>query len=469
MVKKKYNILKAASWYTIGNILINGVGFFVLPIFTRLMSTHEYGIYSVYSSYLNILSAVIMFGLSSTIAIAKYAKEVEFETYFSSILLIPLALTGVCVVIINGYIWMLGDVLSMDARLWNCLLISAMCAAACGIIGARLVLEGRYTLYMAYSGIHTIGNVALSLLLCYTVYRTENIHLARVYGSTTAAVISAVFLVLATKTRIRINKNCVKYSLVWGIPLLFHTLATVVLMQSDRILIRYMDTYSSAGIYAVATTIVAIPMVLQQSFNQAWTPWFYGKLEAKDYKQIRWLNDRYIVLYGVIIAGFMILGPDVIRLFTEKSYWSCIFSLLPLAISVFAELIYSIPVSVESYNKKTTYIMTATLITVVINIVLDVFFIKTFGYHGAAYATALSKLILFLIHVHFSRKLDKNAMFSGKVVVLCILVLAMLNIVIITTMDLVFIRYIILATVMILAGWYTIKNREAMLSKLREK
>jgi len=469
MVKKKYNILKAASWYTIGNILINGVGFFVLPIFTKLMSTHEYGIYSVYSSYLNIFSTIIMFGLSSTIAIAKYAKEVEFETYFSSVLLTPLTLTGVGVVIINGCIWRFGDILSMDVRLWNCLLISAMCAAVCGIIGARLVLEGRYTLYMAYSGIHTIGNIALSLLLCYTVYRTENIHLARVYGSTVATFISAVFLVLATKIRIRISKNCMKYSLIWGLPLLFHTLATVILMQSDRILIRYMDSYSSAGIYAVATTIVAIPMVLQQSFNQAWTPWFYGRLDAKDYKQIRWLNDRYIVFYGVIIAGFMILGPDVIRFFTEKSYWPCIFSLVPLAISVFAEMIYSIPVCVEYYNRKTTYIMTATLITVVINIVLDVLFIKMFGYHGAAYATALSKIILFLIHLHFARKFDMNAMFSGKVVVLCISALAILNIVIITTMDLIFIRYIILATMMILTGWYAIINKEAILSKLREK
>ena len=66
-IQGKYNILKAVSWYTIGNVLIKGVAFFVLPVFTRLMNTHEYGIYSVYMSYLTIFEVIILLGLSATI------------------------------------------------------------------------------------------------------------------------------------------------------------------------------------------------------------------------------------------------------------------------------------------------------------------------------------------------------------------------------------------------------------------
>lgn len=468
MAEKKYNILKAASWYTVGNILIKGVSFFVLPVFTRLMSTHEYGIYSVYTSYLMIFETIILFGLSSTIAMARYAKEVEFDSYFSTTLCIPSALTVLCIGIVNIYIPIFGNILSMDAVLWNCLFLSAGAGAICNIVGARLIIEGRYRLFMASSAIQTIGNVSVSLLLVYTIFKTHNVHLARVYGSTISAIVCAVFLLAVTKTRISINKINVTRALAWGIPLLFHTVATVLLTQSDRILIRYMDSYSSAGIYAVATTIVSIPMVLQQSLSQAWTPWFYSKLEAKDYMQIRWLNNRYIVLYGTIITAFMLLAPDVIHILTEKSYWPCIHSLIPLAISAFAELLYSIPTSVEYYSKKTTYIMMATLITVVLNILLDVLFIWNFGYYGAAYATVLSKIILFFMHYRFSRKLNENDMFSRKLVTVSLVFLAVLNVIILLTMDWFVVRYVLLMGVVISSGWYVLKNKTMLRNKLRE-
>ena len=464
----KYNILKAASWYTIGNILIKGVSFFVLPVFTRLMSTHEYGIYSVYLSYLNIYETVILLGLSATVAVAKYAKEVEFESYISTILTIPTAITGVIIVLVNICVSLFGNILSMNAPLWNCLLITSAAGAIGGIIGARLVIDGRYMLYLAYSGIATIGNVLISLMLCYTIYKDHDVHLARIYGSTIASVISVVFLIIVTKVRFRLNRKNVKYAFAWGIPLLFHTVATVVLMQSDRILVRYLDSYSSAGIYAVATTIVTIPMVLQQSLHQAWTPWFYGKLETKDYKQIQWLNDRYIMLYGVIIGGFMLISPDIIHMFTERNYWPCVYSLVPLSIGVFAELLYGIPASVEYYNKKTTYIMTATLITVILNILLDILFIKTIGYHGAAYATAFSKIFLFLLHLHFSRKLDRNEIFSKQVVIISIGALALLNAITVMLEDNMIIRYGVLILLVIPVAVYLLKKRKIIFNQMKE-
>ena len=467
MAEKKYNILKAASWYTVGNILIKGVSFFVLPIFTRLMTTHEYGIYSIYTSYLMIFETIILLGLSSTVALARYAKEVEFDSYISTIIAIPSLLSAACMAVANVVIPVFGDILSMDAVLWNCLFVSAGTGAICNIIGARLVIEGRYKLYMASSAIQTIGNVSISLLLAYTLFAEHDVHLARVYGSTLATVIAALFLLIATKTRLSLKMTNAKFALAWGIPLLFHTVATVVLAQSDRILIRYMDSYSSAGIYAVATTIVSIPMVIQQSLAQAWIPWFYSKLEEKDYKQIRWLNNRYILFYGAVIAGFMLVAPEVIRLFTEQSYWPAVYCLIPLAISVFAELLYGIPTNVEYYNKKTTYIMTATLITVALNLLLDIGFIKLFGYYGAAYATALSKLALFLMHLYYSRKLDSNEMFNKPLVILSVGALAILNLVVVLTVDLIIVRYAILVALLIPAGLYLFKNKETLIKQIK--
>ncbi|MBR5994342.1 MAG: oligosaccharide flippase family protein [Lachnospiraceae bacterium] len=467
MAEKKYNILKAASWYTIGNVMIKGVSFFVLPIFTHLMNTHEYGVYSVYSSYLSIIGTIVLLGLSSTVAVARYAKEVEFESYISTILIIPLAMTLLGILGVHLYIPLCGDILSMNLVLWDCLLVSSATGAVCGIISARLVIDGKYMLYMAYSGIHTIGNVLISLILCYTFFYDHDVHLARIYGSTLSNLVAVAFLLIATKTKFSIRKVCFKYAFIWGIPLLFHTLATVVLTQSDRIIIRYMDSYSAAGIYAVATTVVTIPLVIQQSFSQAWIPWFYGKLENKEYERIRWLNNRYIIGFGVIIACFMLVAPDIIHIFTEKSYWGSAYSLVPLAVSIFGELLYSIPVSVEYYARRTNFIMTATLISVVINVALDIVFVQLWGYHGAAYATILSKLLLFIIHYKFSRKLERESIFSNIVVLSCIVVLFIINVLVLLSIDIYLIRYCIVVFLVIPVLVYVVKNRVALIKGFR--
>ena len=48
-------VIKAGLWFTICNFLQKGISFITIPIFTRIMSTDEYGLYSVYSSWYNIL------------------------------------------------------------------------------------------------------------------------------------------------------------------------------------------------------------------------------------------------------------------------------------------------------------------------------------------------------------------------------------------------------------------------------
>ena len=45
MAEKKYNILKAASWYTIGNILIKGVSFFCITNFH--IPDEHYGLWNI--------------------------------------------------------------------------------------------------------------------------------------------------------------------------------------------------------------------------------------------------------------------------------------------------------------------------------------------------------------------------------------------------------------------------------------
>ena len=239
-------------------------------------------------------------------------------------------------------------------------------------------------------------------------------------------------------------------------------------MQSDRILIKAFEGFECAGIYSIAVTIIAIPMILQSSLDSAWAPWFYEKLKAKDYESVRKVNNSYIVLFALMIAGFMVIAPEIIYIFTEKSYWESIYSLIPLSMSVFAEMLYSIAVNVEYFNKKTWMITQGTVIAIVINIFLDIVFIKMFGYIGAAYGTVLSKFALFIIHWLFSKKIDKNAVFSTRPVVGCILGLAVWNVFVVICVEQVIVRYCAVAVLIIFGIVFLLKNKNMLLTALQK-
>lgn len=84
----KKNAMSAGIWYTVGNILIKGINFLAIPIFSRIMSTDEFGIYNVFISYEAILYIVIGFAVHTSIRSANIKFENQIDKYTSSVSLI---------------------------------------------------------------------------------------------------------------------------------------------------------------------------------------------------------------------------------------------------------------------------------------------------------------------------------------------------------------------------------------------
>lgn len=89
-ITSKYRSLsiqaRAALWFTICSFLQKGISFITVPIFTRLMSTEEYGTYTVYLSWLQILTILTSLYLFNGVydnAMAKYEKQ-RYAILFAS-------------------------------------------------------------------------------------------------------------------------------------------------------------------------------------------------------------------------------------------------------------------------------------------------------------------------------------------------------------------------------------------------
>ena len=53
--------LKAGFWYTFSNFLIKGIAFLTMPIFTRIMSKYDIGVFMLEEEYLEISKECLIF------------------------------------------------------------------------------------------------------------------------------------------------------------------------------------------------------------------------------------------------------------------------------------------------------------------------------------------------------------------------------------------------------------------------
>lgn len=147
-------------------------------------------------------------------------------------------------------------------------------------------------------------------------------------------------------------------------------------------------------------------------------------------------------LYTTLCAGFVLLSPEVVKLFSSADFWSGMELIPVIAFSCYMVFLYSFPVNFEFYHKKTILIACGTCSAAVVNIVLNFLFIPLWGNIGAATATAISYIMLFLFHQIIAKYVIKQEyhyswiMFAPGIVVM-LLVSALFYV----TVDLWYVRW----------------------------
>ena len=109
-ILKKYHelsiVAKASIWFVFCSIMQKGVAFITIPIFTRLMTTEQYGQFSVYSSWLTIFTVITTLRLTGAVFNKGMSKfKDDRDTYTASMqtttLIIAVIVFGVYLIFRN--------------------------------------------------------------------------------------------------------------------------------------------------------------------------------------------------------------------------------------------------------------------------------------------------------------------------------------------------------------------------------
>lgn len=432
---KKNKAVSAGIGYTLGNILIKGINFLSIPVFSRLLTTEEFGVYNVFISYEAILYVVVGMALHSCLRSAniKYKGKIdEFTSSISIIYLINCLILLILGLLFNGSIHNITDFSLVEIIL---LVFYSFSTALLALYNNRIAIDYEYKDYLFVSLLNTLGNVFISLFLVLTLFRSQK-DLGRIIGVVFTSC-SLAFLVLSRlyrKAKPKIRKEYWKFAIKYSLPIIPHGISQVILSQFDRIMISSICGSSYAGIYSLAGNIQLILTIITDSISNAWSTWFYENFKQEDLYRIQKRAVEICSLFLICSILLITISPELILILGGEKYNLAKFVAIPMIISAFLLFIYNIIVVVEYYYGKTVFIMTGTIIATIINLITNYIFIHLYGFIAAAYTTLFSYFCFLLIHIFISHRIIDNYiiriryLFSFLIVISCIAIFDLINI-----------------------------------------
>lgn len=411
MSKKKDNINLVAFFNILGPIILNGINFFTIPIFTRVLGTENYGLYTIYYTWVNLMTILISLQVSGTIPVANVRMEEEDrKKYYSSILFL------IC---ISFALWMsiifltrpfIQKIMGLSFHMIVLVMVHAVAMAFVNFATIRYTNEKKTYFTFAISVIVAVAGIVLSLVfLKFGNWSDITKYYGRSYGAAFPYIIMGLFfLVLYLKQgRTYVSKTNWKFCLALSLPMVFHGVSQLILAQADKVMLQGMMNDSMVGIYSFTYSFAHVTNIIYSALNNTWVPFYFEDLKENKIDVIEGKTKNYIFIFTALSIGFMLLSPDVIKLFAGEDFWSGI-SLVPFfALANYMIFLYSFPVNYEFYHGKSIHIALGTAGAAIINCTLNYLFIPRMGMAGAAFATFISYIVLWIFHHLVSKYLIK--------------------------------------------------------------
>ena len=418
-IKSKYYSIpvqvRASFWFLVCSVLQRGISVFTTPIFTRLLSTSDYGQYSVFNSWLDIISIFVTLRLYYGVFVQGLVKfGDDKKRYASSMQGLGLTLSLIWTVIYLLFKDFWNDLFDLTTVQMLAMLVMIWAAGACRFWAAEQRNEFKYRKLVALTLGVSVLKPALSIFL---ILHAEDKATARILGLALAELIgySGLFFVQMARGKTFYSAKYWKHALMFNLPLIPHYLSQTVLNSSDRIMIKNMVGASEAGIYGLAYSISKIMSIFNQAMNQTLSPWMYQKIKANKAKDIE--TVAYPALIGIAGVNVLLIAfaPEVIAIFAPKAYHDAIWVIPPVAMSLFFTFCYHLFATFEFYYEKTMFIMVASVGGAVLNIVLNYVFIKQFGYYAAGYTTLFCYFVYAVMHYLVMRSVCNEFLGGQKI------------------------------------------------------
>ncbi|PCI70847.1 MAG: hypothetical protein COB26_01915 [Piscirickettsiaceae bacterium] len=406
------NLFKSMSIYTIVLGVNSMIPLLLLPVLTSCLSEGEYGLLSIMQIFIVLIMPFVSINICSYLRSEYHRVErEEFSILTSSIVTIPL----VSVVVVSLIFIFLQPVINnfLDISLLWVMFIPLVALSqivpqmvmAIFQISESPIRYGRYLLSL--TALNILSSIALVTV---AELGWEGRLIAIMLSNVIFTIIGISLLIKAKLFILRIEKKYVYSALKMGLPLIIHVISGALFMMSDRLFISYFLGNSEVGIYAVAAQVAMIVFVIQQAFNQSWSPYVFKNLEIGTHeKKVKIVKMSYIAfaIFLILPVAAHLLSYPVFEFLIDAKFAQSITYVFWISLGFGFLGMYKVVTIYIFYEKKIHILALMTFLSLVVNFILNYFLIQVYGAVGVAYATAMTLALFFMFAFTVACKVHK--------------------------------------------------------------
>lgn len=401
-MRREGTLEKNIAFMTIGNFSSKVLSFLLIPLYSSVLTTAEYGTADLITTMITLLAPMLTLQINESVLRFCLDKNANYKAIISNGTM--LLLFGTVVLSLLTPVFRLIDAI----RPYYVLFL------------LQYVTSTFYTLFSQYAkGVDKVRDYSIAGLINTIIVIASNLVmllwlrlgirgyiLSFVIGHT----ISTIYLVASTSAWhfVRfssLNKTAFKEMLKYSMPMIPNSISWWITNSSDKYMITYILGVAANGLYSMAYKIPSLLSTVNGIFMSAWnisSVEEFGSDESKEFFQRTYYK---LSCFDALIVSALVCSAELLArfLYANDFYVAWKFSVVLLMGFMFSSL-SSFLGSIYTASKKTSPLFYTSIIGAALNIALNAILIPALGIMGAAIATTCSYILVWCIRlVHTKR------------------------------------------------------------------
>ncbi len=366
--------VKAAFWFTICNFLQRAVSMLTTPVFTRILSTDQYGRFSTYLSWENVLMIVVSLTLYASM-MNLYAKQKDRDRVLSAVTGLELLLTGSWLMAAMVFRKPFALLTGLSPVLICCIFLYILFYAGiqCWSFHRRYIYG--YKVLAAVTLLLTVGSSVTGAAAVYFLSATAETR-AIAATAVTAGIGLVIYLSIYKKSRVFYDKKMWRFAFTFSLALLPHHLSAFILQSSDKIMINYMCGPGDVAMYSVAYSGGSGITMVSSAVNQSFVPYQFQKLEAGEYGKLKKRANQVLAFVGIMLCMVMLMSKEIVMIFGGAKYLDSAAIIIPICLGVYFNYMYQMFARAQQYFEKKSTIVMPSVLCAALNLLLNFIFIR---------------------------------------------------------------------------------------------
>ncbi len=388
---------------TIGTFASKLLVYFLMPLYTAILSTEQYGTADLITNAANLLIPFCCIGITHGVFRFAADDDENNKVVFSS---------GVSVLLVSSTIFvLLSPLISFIPNFQSYAWLIALYVVSSNfhtLAKEYIRAKGRMKLYAVQSIFGTALVIAFNLLFLIPMNLGVT---GYVLSVAVADAVGTVFLVVYAKLYKDFSfkltsKSKIKEMLRYSLPMMPTTVIWWITNVSDRFVVTYICGSAANGLYSAAYKIPTVIALVAGVFNEAWQ--LSAISESKDKREVgNFFSAVFEKYQAILFLGCSLLipfTPLATKILLNESYFSA-WKFMPVLLlaTVFSSLVTFIG-TIYTVKKKTMMSLFTAAAGAGLNIALNILMIPSMGAQGAGIATAISYFAVFTLRAIHSKK-----------------------------------------------------------------